>query len=246
MSTVLRDMRSELRSAPWLLVVGFIVFLVVFLLTAITSTLVAFILPPSYAGKVHLRIGPAQAASAHPQGRPDLSSSRPNPVLSEIAVIQSEMVLGTVITNLNLREIWGQRYANGERLTSMEAMEALKKRLSLRPVEGGGILELQAFDEDPESARAIANAVAESYRDYSRSSAPNAAGATVSGAAPTRPQVAILDHAVRPEAPARPNKPLLLFLGALSGTVLGAIAAVAAVVIICLLRRRLARRQATA
>lgn len=45
---------------------------------------------------------------------------------TEIAVIQSRMILGRVVERLKLREHWGRKYAGGQPFTDDEALEILR------------------------------------------------------------------------------------------------------------------------
>src|SRR5271157_5898428 len=143
------------------------VILAVFLLVVITATLVTFVLPPSYSSTARIRVERDQSdIPSFMQGQMVPGMYDPYFIQTEFEVIQSERILGKVITNLNLREVWGQKYANGEKLTMMEAMNGLKNHMALRPVRNTILIEIQVFSEDPEEAMKIANATAEAYRDY--------------------------------------------------------------------------------
>jgi uncharacterized protein involved in exopolysaccharide biosynthesis/beta-lactamase regulating signal transducer with metallopeptidase domain len=96
---------------------------------------------------------------------------------TEFEVMQSQVVLGRVIQQLNLDTVWGKEY--GRHLRSAEAMELLKNRLQLRPVRNTTLLEIRAFDEDSEQAARIANAIARTYADYRSGKQERAAGETL-------------------------------------------------------------------
>jgi beta-lactamase regulating signal transducer with metallopeptidase domain/uncharacterized protein involved in exopolysaccharide biosynthesis len=87
-------------------------------------------------------------------------------IQTEFEVIQSELILGRVIDDLNLQEKWGKTYANGEKLTRSEAIVLLKKKMSLHPVRNTMLLEIQVFSDNAKEAADIANAIAKAYQEY--------------------------------------------------------------------------------
>ena len=121
-------------------------FIAVFLLIAITSTVVTFILPESYASTARVSV------DADPSG--------------ECKVIQSEAVLGQVIEKLDLKTVWGRRYNGGNNLNVTNAIQLLKKRMEVRPERNTSLINITVFSEDKNEAAQIANAVAESYQQY--------------------------------------------------------------------------------
>jgi beta-lactamase regulating signal transducer with metallopeptidase domain len=84
---------------------------------------------------------------------------------TEAEVLQSELVLGRVVEALKLPRKWGMNSTNSE-LARVEAMRALKSRLSLRPVRNTMLIEIRARGRDGAEAAELANAVASAYRDY--------------------------------------------------------------------------------
>jgi capsular exopolysaccharide synthesis family protein len=87
-------------------------------------------------------------------------------IQTEFELIQSEVILGKVIEDLDLSREWGRKYAGGERLKSSEAIALLKSRIDLRPVRNTSLIEIRVFSEKGEEAARIANAVAEAYREH--------------------------------------------------------------------------------
>ncbi len=170
-------------------------FIAVFLLIAITSTVVTFILPESYASTARVSV------DADPSGGCN--------------VIQSEAVLGPVIDKLDLKTVWGRRYNGGNALNATNAIQLLKKRMEVRPERNTSLIEITVFSEDRNEAAQIANAIADSYRNHSPSADKPATSA---------PKIEIVDRATPGLAPVRPNKPLNISVGVLAGIVLGFIA----------------------
>src|SRR6266850_8999 len=140
------------------------VILAVFLLVVITATLVTFILPESFSSTARIKIERDATDIDGLGARMAMSGYDPYFIQTEFEVIQSEIVLGKVIKDLNLNEEWGKKYGNT--LKTPETMGLLKQRIDLRPVRNTSFIEIRVFSDKPEEAAKIANAVAEAYREH--------------------------------------------------------------------------------
>ena len=258
--SIWQNVMSTVRARPGLLAVFFAPFVSVFLVVVVSTTLLTFIMPESFVSKARIALRPNATS---PAGTSRLQGASggfdPRLIQTECEVIQSEAILGKAIEDLNLNKEWGKRYANGDRLKTSETMALLRGRVDLRPVPNTSVIEIRVFDERPDEAATIANAIAEAYRDQinsperaastSRSArvemtelvASTSHGARVEmvgmpalasnpvqpGPAPSMsggPRVEILDRAVPGFRPVRPNKPLNITLGLLTGLLLGFLA----------------------
>ena len=85
-------------------------------------------------------------------------------IQTEFEVLQSQVILGKVIEDLKLNEVWGKKYPHV--LRTAETMELLKHQMDLRPVRNTSIIEIRVYDEDPQEAARIANTIARVYADY--------------------------------------------------------------------------------
>jgi capsular polysaccharide biosynthesis protein len=81
-------------------------------------------------------------------------------------IIQSQHVLSNVVANLNLNEIWGNKSFRGKELLMSESMEIIKSHLVLGKIRNTKLITITFISEDPNEAAQVANAIAESYRDY--------------------------------------------------------------------------------
>jgi uncharacterized protein involved in exopolysaccharide biosynthesis len=183
------------------------VFITVFLITVIIATAITFILPESYASTARVKVEQNLNQSTN------VMDYDPYFIQTEFEIMQSQVVLEPVITKLNLNVEWGKKYFNGETLKTTEVMEILKGRLSLATVRGTKLVAITFYSDDRNEAARIANAVAESYQQYSVGK-NHPAGA-----------VQIVDRAEPGRYPVKPNKPLNIALGAVAGIILGALAA---------------------
>jgi capsular exopolysaccharide synthesis family protein len=142
------------------------VILAVFLLVVITATLVTFILPESYSSTARIKIERDAPDISGMMERGGSSSYDPYFMQTEFELIQSELILGKVIEDLDLNTEWGKKYANGEHLKTSETITMLKARMELRYVRNTSLIEIRVLSEKPEEAAGIANAVAEAYKKH--------------------------------------------------------------------------------
>ena len=142
-------------------------FVAVFLLVVVASTVITFILPESYSSTTRIKLN-QEAIELAGKAEPSAPSPGYDPyfIQTEFELIQSELILGKVADGLDLNTLWGKRYANGSRLKTSETITLLKSRLDLRPVRNTSLIEIRAFSEQPTEAAKLANAVADAFRDY--------------------------------------------------------------------------------
>jgi capsular exopolysaccharide synthesis family protein len=143
------------------------IILAVFLLVVITATLVTFILPESYSSTTRIKIERDQSdISGFAERGGGVPIYDPYFIQTEFELIQSEVILGKVIEDLDLNTVWGKKYANGERLKTSETITLLKGRIDLRPVRNTSLIEIRVYSEKADEAAKIANAVAEAYKAH--------------------------------------------------------------------------------
>jgi capsular polysaccharide biosynthesis protein len=159
--------------------------------TALTSTVVVFILPESFASTA--RIDPAVTGPASQA--------------TEVQRMQSQQILLRVITNLNLSRTWAQKMKEDIELPPAVTYALLKKQIEVRASSKTQLIEIRVYSEDRNEAAVIANEIAAVYRD-SRLAASDPGG---------RASVQIVDRAVPGLRPVRPNKPLAIGIGCAVG-----------------------------
>ena len=137
------------------------VILAVFLLVVIT-----FILPESFSSSTRIKIERDQSDISGLQDRGMLASYDPYFIQTEFELIQSEVILGKVIDDLDLNREWGKKYAGGERLKTPETFTLLKNRIDLRPVRNTSLIEIRVFGEKADEAAKIANSIADVYKKH--------------------------------------------------------------------------------
>jgi capsular polysaccharide biosynthesis protein len=184
------------------------VFSALFLFIVITATLVTFILPETYLGRARVKVPIENVVTR--------TNYDPTFIPTETEVIQSELVLGPVIQSLNLNSEWGKKYGGGQPLKTWETMQFLKKSLEVKSIQNTTLIEVTVFNDRPDEAAKMANAVAESYVTF-RSKSISVTGVIQN--ANERPM--ITDRAVPNPDPVRPKKALNIAIGCLLGTALG-------------------------
>lgn len=139
----------------------------VFLLVVLTTTVVTYWLPKYYASTV--RIAVDKDTSDIP-GLFELRQSSiafdPYFIQTEFEKIQSRLVLYRVIDDkdLDLNRAWAGKY-NVSKLETPETYQFLKKRIDVRQYRNTSLIEIRVLSEDKNEAAAIANKIAQVYRD---------------------------------------------------------------------------------
>jgi capsular exopolysaccharide synthesis family protein len=141
----------------------------VFLLIALTATVVTFILPESYSSTARIVINP-DSGVIQGFGTP-MASLLPYDayfIQTEFEIMQSEKVLGRVVEALNLNNEWGKKLNGNVPLKTEDAMQLLKQRMSLSPERNTKLIDITVFSEDKNEAARLANGIALAYQDYRR------------------------------------------------------------------------------
>jgi capsular polysaccharide biosynthesis protein len=226
------------------------VFTAVFLLVITTTTVVTFIMPDTYVGKARISVekveGSANIDIKNTQNKTE--DFDPYFIQTQLEMMQSQVVLGRVVENLNLNEKWGAKFHDGKRLATPESIALLKRHIEMRPIRGVAYFKTgtnfhagerlttpEAIDllKRSNAIRPIHNTSLIEIRAYSDKpeEAADLANATAEASREFRKQtmpnapVMILDKQLSPNfRPVRPNKYLNITLGVLVGIVLGLVA----------------------
>ncbi|GEM_PF-3127063 len=100
--------------------------------------------------------------------RTTLSSEAPY-MDAERQFMRSDELLGRVIENLRLREVWGRKLQPGALMGTNQTLRLLHARTSIRVVPRTSVLEVQVTGDDPVEIAPIANEIARLYCDYRQS-----------------------------------------------------------------------------
>ena len=181
--------------------------LLVFLLTAVTTTVVSFLVPKTYMSMTRISLEKGTSDIEPLNGMQSGETAfDPYFIQTELEVIQSQKVLDKVVAKCNLAEKWKRIYG-GNLLHPIEARKILKKAIDIRQFRKTSIIELRAYDRKPTEAQEIAQALAEEYHTH-RTDAQ-------------KKRVEIIDYADLPVRAVRPNIPLNITLGVVAGLILG-------------------------
>ena len=151
--------------------VRFVTILLVFLLTAVTTTVVTFLLPKTYMSLSRISIEKDTSDIAPLLGmQSGPSAFDPYFIQTEFEKIQSQKVLDKVVSKCNLTEEWGDLYGDKKSLTDIEARKILEKAIDIRQFRNTSIIELRAYDRKPLRAQRIAQALADEYQNHRKQS----------------------------------------------------------------------------
>jgi succinoglycan biosynthesis transport protein ExoP len=142
------------------------VIIAVFLLVVITATLVTFILPESFVSKATIKVERDKSDIEELGGKVGYNQYDPYYIATEFEVIQSELILGMVVSNLNLNVEWGKKYNEGQPLRTQETLTLLRGRINLRPVRNTMLIDINVYGENPTEAAKLAQTIAESYKQF--------------------------------------------------------------------------------
>jgi uncharacterized protein involved in exopolysaccharide biosynthesis len=185
----------------------------IFLLVVSTGELISFMLPKAYQATARIIVTPLRLPPDSHGRKAEYDSLNVDPYefMTQFEVIQSDAVLRKVIAKLNLDQQW--RGESGK-IHTPEALRILRDSLTLRRIRNTSIVEIRVLRDKPAEAAAIANAVTDAYLECRMEQTRPAGGAPNSTAE-------IVDRGVPNYRPARPNKPLMVFVSVVVGILLG-------------------------
>ncbi len=143
------------------------VILAVFLLVAITTTAVTFMLPKSYMSLVRMQVEKEASSILPLLGIRDSSGGiDPFFIQTEFEKITSQSVLDPVVLDpgLNLQRRWAKDMGIEGSLKPEEARAILKGKVDVRQFRNTAIIEIRVYDKNAKEAADIANKIAEVYR----------------------------------------------------------------------------------
>lgn len=141
------------------------VILAVFLLVAITTTLVTFILPESFSSTVRMKVekdsGDVASFGDRYGNNPGFD---PYWVQTEFETIQSKSILNQVVTNMSLNRKWAEKLKVDD-IPLEVAYSMLKRLIDVRQSRNTSLIEIRVISEDKNEAANIANEIAKVYKD---------------------------------------------------------------------------------
>jgi capsular exopolysaccharide synthesis family protein len=140
------------------------VILAVFLLVTITTTVVTFILPRSYASTVRMKVEKDSPDIPGISGERFSGGFDPYWIQTEFEKIQSKSILYPVISNLNLTRVYAEKSKLEGEVPIETAYLNLRGSVDVRQSRNTSLIEIRAYSEDPHEAAKIANTIADVYR----------------------------------------------------------------------------------
>ena len=140
--------------------VRLVTIVLVFLLTAVTTTVVTFSMPKTYMSLSRISIEKDTSDIAPLLGmQSGPTAFDPYFIQTEFEKIQSQMVLDKVVAKCSLTEEW-------KLPDDIMARKRLKKAIDVRQFRNTSIIELRAYDRDKNLAQQIAQSLAEEYQTH--------------------------------------------------------------------------------
>jgi serine/threonine protein kinase len=166
-----------------------------YLRTAVWAGLVTFVLCLLAAGFVSFILPDTYLATARVES--PINAGDPYKLQTEVERIRSQNILLSVADSLGLAERWQKRYGTPAPLDGAAVIDLLRKMTEVKTGRGTALLEIRCFSDSSAEAAEIANKIADIYCAGNRAR--------------------LIDPAVAPQSPARPNRPLIIGIGALLG-----------------------------
>lgn len=139
--------------------------LTVFLLVVITTTVVTFwLLPEKYASFVRIEVNKDTPEVSFSYDTRQGQSFDPYFLQTQFEILKSSSILDSVITNLNLDQIFAKQLGEDHPLSLDETYNILLKRVKVQQTRATSLIEIWVYDSDKALAALIANAIADSYR----------------------------------------------------------------------------------
>jgi succinoglycan biosynthesis transport protein ExoP len=139
--------------------------LMVFFLCLVTSTLLTIWLPKQYASTVQIEVQKDDPEVSFSDSHQSYISADPYFLTTQFKIIESYRILTNVIANLHLDEKLAAQ--NGaEHWSTDTTYDYLKNRLSVEQTRMTSLIEISVRNTDKDWAAKIANAVADSYKQF--------------------------------------------------------------------------------
>ena len=143
------------------------VILAVALLTIVSGTAYTLMMPKKYTALTQIQVR-EDAMDVDPFYQRDINRMGYNPffLMTQEKILKSKPVLTTVIRNLNLQKVWGaQLNEDKSAITPELALQILQRSIRVEQDRDTMLMNISATSEDPKQAAAIANEIANVYRE---------------------------------------------------------------------------------
>jgi capsular exopolysaccharide synthesis family protein len=131
-------------------------------LVVVTAGVTVYFLPREYLSKVTMEVKPDNSGNVQVFGPGAQHTYDPQFVATQFQILQRTEVLYPVIDRLDLVKEFSPP---GQRLPKQDVYFRLKGAMKLQEVRNTGMIEIGAYDTDPQRAANVANAIAAVYQD---------------------------------------------------------------------------------
>lgn len=144
------------------------VILAVTLLVFMTGAFVTNLMPQRYMATTRIRVQQDGTAVPTFAGTgAHMNQFNPFFLLTEMEVLQSELILGQVVDRADLARRWGETLTRGARsLERKEAVELLKRRVGIQQQRNTSNIDITVVADSPQEAAHLSNLIAETYRQH--------------------------------------------------------------------------------
>lgn len=141
------------------------IILAVILLVVLTGTAYTFTLPNIYKANARITVR-EDSLDIDVFDRQYVQAYNPFFLKTQYEIIQSRPILYQVMDNLNLQQLWGEKYGeSGTQLRREDAYRILARSIRVEQYRDTILIDLQVYREDPNEAARIANEIAAVYRE---------------------------------------------------------------------------------
>ena len=139
--------------------------LMVFFLCLVTSTLLIIWLPKQYTSTVQIEVQKDDPEVTFAEAHQSYISADPYFLTTQFKLIESQLILDNVITNLHLDQKLAQK--NGEDHWTVDyTYKYLKSRVTVEQTRMTSLIEISVRSSESDLAATIANAIADSYKQF--------------------------------------------------------------------------------
>ena len=143
------------------------IIILVFLLVVITTVAVTYMLPVAYSSTARMRVGKDTPDIAQMMGvGGGQQQYDPYFLQTEFEILKSRRVLDEVIKNLNLTQLFAQQAKETQPYSTADCYDMLIDQLDIKQFRNTEIIEITAYNADPDKAAKIATEVAHVYQEY--------------------------------------------------------------------------------
>ena len=142
------------------------IILAVTLLVVVTATAYTFTRPKIYMANARISVGQDSLNTEVFHSSQSQTGYNPIFVATQYEIIKSRQILYDVIRNLDLQRKWAATFEVEGLIPIEDCFKILDDQVKVRPYRDTTLIDILAYNQDPEEAAEIANAVVSAYANY--------------------------------------------------------------------------------